>query len=250
MRRLLPLLAVACSAPEIADLPPNVTPPPGAEAPPAERPQPTKSPAELSGRAPAAPSPPSQPVPPPSRPPPPPKPKTPPKSLVPTPEATLSAPPYTAWTTHAPLTPVGPGGVAVAHIAKLGVRIDVVQVLDHRTRFRCTGCTGDAAGAEAWLQPERFRAAGVGGTPEDPLVVALQIRARWAGGRDLPEGASPGQMCALVDSGFLWETPEKAVWEADGGQLVLTWADGRWSIESVTAPRASADCRTQRTAPT
>jgi hypothetical protein len=134
----------------------------------------------------------------------------------------------------------------VAHIARYGVRIDVVQVLDHRTRFRCTGCTGDAGSAEAWLQPGRLRAAGIGGTPEDPLVVALQIRARWAGGRDLPEGASPGQMCALVDSGFTWASPDRAVWESDGGRFVLTWSGGRWSIESASAPRGATNCRTDR----
>ena len=237
----LSLLLVACSAPEIADLPSDVTPPPNVPPdPPSERPQPTPSPAELAGRA-AAPTPPSA-APPPEK-------KAPPQKLVATPEDTLGPPPYTAWTTHAPLTPVGPGGVAVAHIKRLGVRIDVVQVLDHRTRFTCTGCTGESEGAEAWLQPGRLRAAGSGGSPEDPLVVALQIRARWAGGTDLPEGATPGQMCALVDAGFTLPSPGTAVWQSDGGRLELTWSDGRWSIASVKAPRGSTNCRTQKARP-
>ena len=144
---------------------------------------------------------------------------------------------------------MGPGGTAVAHIQRLGVRIDVLQVLEHRTRFRCAGCSGATEGVEAWLQPGRLRAAGTGGSPEDPLVVALQIRARWAGGADLPEGATPGQMCALVDAGFTMPEPGAAVWETAGGRLELTWSDGRWSIATASPPRVSADCRTQR-APT
>ena len=243
MRLLSIALTIGCSAPEIADLPPNVTPPPNSRTPDSRpRPTPSLSPAELAGRTVPAHKTAAQPEANAS----PPKPPSPPKELVSTPEGDLSAPPFTAWTTHAPLTPVGPGGKAMAHIARYGVRIDVVQVLDHRTRFRCTGCSGDAESVEAWVQSGRLRAAGIGGTPEDPLVVALQIRARWAGGRDLPEGATPGQMCALVDAGFVWESPDRAVWESDGGRFVLTWSGGRWSIESASAPRTSTNCRTDR----
>ncbi len=204
------------------------------------------SPAELAGRAAADRVPPPSPPEPTKALAPAPPPPSPPKALLSTPEQEISRPPYTAWTTHAPLTPVGPGGGAVAHITRYGVRIEVLQVLDHRTRFRCVGCTGEASDVEAWLQPGRLRAAGIGGTREDPLVVALQIRARWAGGRDLPEGATPGQMCALVDAGFVWDSPKRAVWESDGGRLVLVWSDGRWSLESATAPRDSTNCRTDR----
>jgi len=229
--RLLPaIFALSCWAPEVAEPPSEDAPTPPPEAP---------------VTTPGKPAPP-EPI---SHPPPPLPPRAPPPKLSSTPESELSEPPFTAWTTHAPLTPVGPGGVAVAHIKKLGVRIEVVQVLEHRTRFTCAGCTGAEHGVEAWLQPGRLRASGAPGTPDDPLVAALQLRARWAGGNKLPEGASREQMCALVDAGFTWTGSTTATWSLDSGKLVLTWNDGRWSIAEATPPQSGSDCRTQRAQP-
>jgi len=229
--RWLPLvfgMQLGCWAPEVADLPSEPSPPPAPEAPVQQAPAPAMPPEPVG------------------RPSPPPPPRSPPPKLVSTPETDLGEPPFTAWTTHAPLTPVGPGGVAVAHIRRYGVRIEVAQVLDHRTRFTCTGCTGAEQGVEAWLQPGRLRAAGAPGTPDDPLVAALQLRARWAGGTKLPDGARPEQMCALVDAGFSWTGSTTATWSHDGGKLVLSWTDGRWSVTEVVPARTGTDCRTRR----
>ena len=134
----------------------------------------------------------------------------------------------------------------MAHIRRLGVRIEVAQVLGHRTRFTCTGCQGSEHGVEAWLQPGRLRAAGAPGTPEDPLVAALQLRARWAGGANLPQGARPEQMCAVIDAGFEWTGSKTATWEHDEGRVVLSWTGSRWSATEAKPARNGTDCRARR----
>lgn len=77
-------------------------------------------------------------------------PTTPPVTL-PEPVA-LPSPPFDARTRVAPLTLVGPGGIALAQLVEPGIELQVVQVLDERVRVRCTGCPGTAAGVEGWLQ--------------------------------------------------------------------------------------------------
>ena len=76
----------------------------------------------------------------------------------------LPSPPFAAQTVSAPLTLVGPGGVTVAQLAQAELSVEVLQVLEHRVRVRCTGCTGEARDAEGWLQREAIRPApGSGG---------------------------------------------------------------------------------------
>jgi hypothetical protein len=147
----------------------------------------------------------------------------------------MPAAPFTAWTTTAPLTLVAPGGRPVATLRRLGVRVEVQQVLDARVRVTCTGCEGDAKDAEGWLQRGNLRAARTGGRDHDPLIGGLKRRAGWAGRRDLPPGAEPAALCALVDHGFTLDGPV-ATWEYAGGRLVLSWRDGAWSQTDITAP--------------
>ncbi len=225
------LFLVSCWAPDIADLPASPTAPP-----PVPAPQPVAAP-EAPAPVHSAPAPQ------------PPPPRQPTAALTATPESELGSPPYTAWTAHAPLTPVGPGGQPVTHIARYGVRIEVLQVLDHRTRFRCDGCMGDDNGKEAWLQTGRLRAAGAPGMPEDPLVAALQLRARWASGADHPAPAPASAWCGLIDAGFVWSDPTHVRFEHGGGRLDLAWTDGRWRVADVVAPGGAGECRTQRAAP-
>lgn len=231
-------LTSGCWAPEIASLPPEVAPPPNA-------PEPAPTPGAVP-----APTPASRPTPPsaaakPAAPPPP----AAPPSLVATPESEVAAPPYTAWTAAAPLTPVGPGGSPALRLKRAGVRVEVAQVQAHRTRFQCAGCSGEDRGVEAWVQPERLRIAGTGGSADDALVVALQLRARWAGGTDLPPGSRREDLCRMIDEGFVWDGPERAVW--GDGALVLGWNGTRWAPETIEAP-ARADgalgdvCRTAK----
>lgn len=217
-RVLLALALVAgCSAPTTA--------PPG-------RGGPAPSPAP----EPAAPAVQHRPPPPePTRPPPAPAPAGPTPEVLPTPTADLAGPPFTAWTTTAPLTIVAPGGTPVTTLKRLGVRVEVLQVLDARVRVRCTGCAGDLRDAEGWLQPERIRAARTAGRSHDPLTEALKRRARWASGSDLPGGAAPASLCALVDQGFTLQG-DTATWSADGGRLVLQWDGAAWSLDAATAP--------------
>jgi hypothetical protein len=209
------LLATACSAPTTA--PPGSSsvgaPPPEPDTPAVHAPPP---PEPSRPRAPAAPLGPSP-------------------AVVPTPAARMPGAPFTAWTTTAPLTLVAPGGRPVATLRRLGVRVEVEQVLESRLRVRCTGCTGDAQDAEGWLQPGNLRAARTGGQDHDPLIGGLKRRAGWAGRRDLPPDAEPAALCALVDHGFTLDGAV-ATWEHAGGRLVLSWDDGAWSQTTLAAP--------------
>ena len=209
------LLGTACSAPTTA--------PPGATgvAAPAPRPDPP------AVHAPPPPEP-AQPAPPPAA-------RGPEPEVLPTPADRLPGAPFTAWTTTAPLTLVAPGGRPVATLRRLGVRVEVEQVLDARVRVVCTGCEGEAQGAEGWLQPDNLRAARSGGQDRDPLIGGLKRRAGWAGRRDLPPDAEPAALCALIDHGFTLDG-DTATWAHAGGRLVLSWDDGAWSQTALTAP--------------
>lgn len=222
----------SCSAPDIEDMPGH-----GVPAPPPE-PDPL----------PAAPAPPPPPEP--QRPAPQAAPPALQPSLEATPETTVGTPPYTAWTAQAPLSPVGPGGRPVLRLRRVGVRVEVAQVLDERTRFTCTGCAGAEADTEAWVQPGRLRIAGAHGDRTDPLAVALRLRAQWAGGSGLPEGMSRAMGCLLVDRGFTLHEgqPPRAVWEAEGGRLVLEWREESWTVAEVQPPARELpwSCRTTR----
>lgn len=233
-RALPPLLFLAlwgCSAPDVATLPdPRRAPDEAGPRPPPGQPGPP--PSASSAAAPARP---------PKLPPkPPPKP-----ALQATDEGDMPEPPFTAWTAAAPLTLVGPGGREAVTLNHTGVRVEVLQILSSRTRVRCIGCTGDAKDVEAWVQPGRLRAAGAPGDQRDPLATVLRMRARWAAGDDLPEGASRAGMCRLADSGFTW-TGEAASWQTGGGTLRLVWTGGEWRQDRLTAPTEETawSCRT------
>ena len=221
--RLLLLCALGCSAPD--GPPPDEGPDPAPIA--------TPPPPEPSRPAPPRPAAPA------------PKPQAPAPVLEATPADALPEAPFTAWTTKAPLTLVGPGGVSVALLDRLGVRVDVVQVLDARVRVTCVGCRGAGRDLEGWLPQGVLRAAGHPGTSQDPLVAALRTRASWAGSRDPALPAGP--LCGLIDQGFAW-TGAAATWEADGGRLVLGYDEGHWTETSRQDPAPASPPRGCRTA--
>lgn len=139
-------------------------------------------------------------------------------------------PPFAAWTARAPASIVGPGGTPLALLERQGVRVEVVQVLPVRARLRCAGCEGEAAGLEGWLQADALWWPGAAPLPlQAPLRRALELRAAWAAGQALPEGAGPevdaDALCALVDAGFRGSPP---VWERGSARLSLAMADGHW----------------------
>lgn len=163
--------------------------------------------------------------------------------------------PFTAWTARAPLTLVGPGGVTVTVLRRLGVRVEVLQVLDGRMRVRCEGCEGGAAGTgpEGWLPLDAVRAADDHGVPDDALSTLLRQRAAWTGGRGLPAGAAPSALCELVDRGFL-PIPGGRVQErldldaTEQGRVTLTWSTGGWEVAEITGDLGDRgwSCRTTR----
>jgi hypothetical protein len=73
-------------------------------------------------------------------------------------------------------------------------------------------------------------------TATDPLTVALKNRAQWANGNNLPEGASPNAMCAMVDQGFKAEASQ-AVTELAGGMIRLARVGADWSVAEFIAPK-------------
>ena len=223
------LACAACSAPTTA--------PPGA----APVPAPVPDPAPTAVHAPPPPEP--------ARPAAPAAPVGPTPEVLPTPEDRIPDAPFTAWTTTAPLTLVAPGGRPVATLRRLGVRLEVEQVLDARMRVRCVGCDGDEAGVEAWVQRGTVRAARTGGRDHDPLIGGLKRRAGWAGSRDLPPDAAPAALCALIDHGFTLDG-STATWEYGGGRLVLAWADGAWAQTAIVPPELDGPwpCQARRPA--
>ncbi len=150
------------------------------------------------------------------------------------------ATPFSAWTAATPLTLVAPGGANLAIIEHLGVRVEVQQIREGRVLVQCTGCTADANGAEGWMprgvlwtalpivQGEQISAT-------DPLTVALQQRAAWAQGQNLPTNASADAMCAMVDQGFKAEASQ-AISELAGGRIRLARVGADWSVAEAIAP--------------
>lgn len=139
-------------------------------------------------------------------------------------------PPFSAWTSSAPTSIVGPGGETLALVEQAGVRVEVLRVLPHRMLLRCTGCPGPAAGVEGWLQNEVLWWPGAAELPSDhPLGQAQVLRARWAQGQDLPAAlppdVDPGGLCALLDSGYQGWPPRFTTASAN---LVLRFESGRW----------------------
>jgi len=167
-----------------------------------------------------------------------------------------------AWTALSPVTVVGPGGRTQFVIDRPGVRVQVHQVLRGRVRISCTGCPLDLRSEQGWIQRnalvtdegvsldglvqgtsgadpfpsqdatlERFRTE----TWPDPVSTMLAWRKRWARGEDLPEGASPGDLCFLVDQGLSMDGAG-AISESRGGLLALKRRDQGWYLAEVVAP--------------
>ncbi len=239
------LLLAACSAPEIAPLP-RARPPgsPPLNAPPsrplsgaASAPGAGVSGGSAPGGAPSA-----TPVSPPPAGPPPATIEVTPTDL----DDLADVVPFTAWTADAPLTLVGPGGVTFAELRKVGIRVEVVQVLEHRVRVRCTACA--ERDVEGWLPRGHLRAPGAPGALRDPLAVALRWRARWASGGELPDGARHTDMCALIDHGFEIEDDGGATvarWSLGEGVVDLRLQDGDWLLGEVTGAELEGwRCRT------
>lgn len=147
--------------------------------------------------------------------------------------------PAPAWTAAVPLTLVAPGGSNLAVLDRLGVRVQVLQVREGRILVQCSGCSGEAEGAEGWM-PRGVLWAGPPTPPseKDPLSLVLGLRASWL--ERPPSGLTADQACAIADSGWRVE-PNRAVAEAMGGSLVLKRIGSDWAMVESTAPtRASA----------
>jgi len=148
--------------------------------------------------------------------------------------------PASAWTAAVPLTIVAPGGENLAVLDKLGVRVEVLQVREGRILVNCTGCTGTAKGAEGWMpkgvlwgalpSPENTEP-----TTKDPLSLALKLRAQWASGSGLPEGADPNAYCASIDQGWTIEDSQ-AVVTHQNGEIKLQRAGSDWSLTRLDPP--------------
>ncbi|MBL8615208.1 MAG: hypothetical protein JNM72_06330 [Deltaproteobacteria bacterium] len=148
-----------------------------------------------------------------------------------------AAPGALAWTRSAPLTLVGPGGEPAVTLDRIGVLVQVQQAQAHRVRVRCLGCPDPAPTGDLWLQAGQL--AGGPGEDEEALSAALRLRARWAAGADLPAGADPAALCALIDAGFAWNTDEaRFAW--GGGELLLALRANAWAAAELSPPSAPA----------
>ena len=142
-----------------------------------------------------------------------------------------------AWTRSAPLTLVGPGGEPVATLDRLGVLVQVLQVQSHRVRVRCLGCPAPEPPGDLWLQSGQL--AGGPAADDEALSAALQLRAQWARGEGLAEGADRDAHCALIDAGFAWNTDEaRFAW--GGGAMLLAHMGRTWELGAVSAPTSPA----------
>jgi hypothetical protein len=239
--RALFLLLTACSAPDLDEAPDRGPAPSPAELEAERAERAPSAPAPSAATPPGAPPPQSPPASPSATPPvtqqPAAAPTAPPPAVAPTAPEHMPAAPFTAWTTAAPTTLVGDHGQPTATLKRLGVRVEVDRVEGARVRVRCMGCTDADHDAEGWLHAGILRAAHAPGGTNGPLETALRLRAGWAGGRDLPDGATNAQLCALLDHGFDL-SGDVATWSVQDGSATLQWGGQRWSLEALSAPTA------------
>ncbi len=159
-------------------------------------------------------------------------------------EDATAPPPFSAWTTAAPLTIVQLNNDNLVVLDRVAVRMTVLQVRPGRIRVRCTGCTGSERDAEGFVPRDVLWTAlpdpGATSTSRsDPLTLMLELRARWAAGHDLPPGAKPPAMCKLVDEG-LDITGDTAQATGGGGSLRLRRLGATWSVVDVRPPAIDA----------
>ena len=155
-------------------------------------------------------------------------------------------PPYSGWTLSAPLALTGPGGATLTTLLRSGVRVEVVEKKGERINVQCTGCEGEWRDAGAWLAADSVYPAGRPAPNDLALAPALSLRAGWARGENLPEGADRGTMCRLIDLGYL-TAGEQAIWEQGGGRLVVIQTGDTWEVTEMSAPSQSSwRCRVTR----
>ncbi|MFT5685714.1 MAG: hypothetical protein ACI8RZ_006668 [Myxococcota bacterium] len=158
----------------------------------------------------------------------------------------LLTPPYSGWTLSAPLALTGPGGATLTTLDRAGVRVEVVGKKGDRINVQCTGCTGDWRDAGGWVAADAVYPAGRPAPPDLPLAPALSLRAGWARGENLPEGAVRGTMCRLIDLGYTTDG-DQSVWAQDGGELVVVRSGETWEVTALSAPTESSwRCRVTR----
>ena len=160
-------------------------------------------------------------------------------------------PPYSGWTLSAPIELTGPGGGVLTTLRRSGVRVEVVGAKEDRLNIQCSGCEGDWRDAGAWIAADSIYPAGRPAPSTLALAPALSLRAGWARGENLPEGADRGTMCRLIDLGYLTEEDDTdtvtALWEQDGGRLVLQRTEQTWEVTEMSAPSQSSwRCRVTR----
>lgn len=173
--------------------------------------------------------------------------------LTATPPEQFPTPPFTAWTVEDRISIEPPGADAIP-IRRLGVRIEVLQIMNEgqgRMLIECGTCGPDGhTPVRGYLQIDKgIRTKGSPGSAQDPLARALSQRARWANQQDLPNQAEHHDMCALVDHGFTLSTDRQhAQWQLDGGQMDLYFSENQWTLDSETlsppSPNQSGRCRT------
>lgn len=155
-------------------------------------------------------------------------------------ESVADKTPFSAWTSAAPLTLVGPGGSNVTIMERFGMRVEVLQIRSGRVRVRCTSCSPPNQNAEGWLPrdvlwvlPAQMPASSP--IAKDPLTVLLGLRYRWSAGHDLPPEATPNTMCWLADQGVAVDAGA-AVMRAGGGEIFLQRKGADWALSHATAP--------------
>ena len=117
-------------------------------------------------------------------------------------------------------------------------------MLKARMRVVCSGCAAPHADVEGWIQLDHVRAARTPGDSDDPLLAALKRRAAWAGGIDVPPGATKNSMCALFDHGYTTEA-DAVVWSHEGGSMRLDWTGQDWTLGDVRPPTEMPQWRCQ-----
>ena len=148
--------------------------------------------------------------------------------------------PTPAWTAAVPLTIVAPGGENLEVLDKLGVRVEVLQVREGRILVECTGCQGDAKGAQGWM-PRGVLWGPIPAPPtgeltaKDPLTLALMLRSRWSQGSEIKDGQPPEAYCVAIDQG--WEIQaSQAVVKHSEGELRLQRHGSTWSLTRADPP--------------
>ena len=129
------------------------------------------------------------------------------------------SPPFTTWTTESNISLHGPRGGVILNVERMGVRIEVLSVVDDWAQIICSGCAPPAQNQAGWVPASAIQHPDEIDT-SSPLGRILSYRRDWAKGEAHSEEINNIDLCMLVDAGFEIQDA-LAQWHYREGQISL-----------------------------